>query len=123
MATTIKAPSAYSGPAQYGPLALEFVDGEATTSTALNDGQRRYFERRGFIVTEDADATPTAAASTDPEAYDPGAHNVAEVIEYLDQATDAERDRVLAAEAAGQDRKGIREYVAPAEPTEDGDTE
>lgn len=47
-------------------------------------------------------------------AFDPGKANVAEVNAYLaslgdDPAGAAERDRVLAAEAAGENRKGIVE--------------
>lgn len=47
---------------------------------------------------------------TEEDLYDPSEHNVPEVLEYLDSdITDEERDRVLAAEEAGKQRKGILE--------------
>lgn len=66
----------------------------------------------------DADATPDVNSSGagddggDPDAFDPGDWTVAEVQEYLDgladdDAGDAERDRVLAAERAGKGRTTI----------------
>ncbi|MGV9755433.1 hypothetical protein ACWDUC_06295 [Streptomyces tricolor] len=42
-----------------------------------------------------------------PKEFDPGEHTAPEVIEYLKDADEAERSRVLAAEAAGRGRKGI----------------
>ena len=107
--TKITAPARYSGPASYGDLVLEFRDGVAETPGELNEGHRRYFRRRGFTVEEVA-------------AYDPAAHNVTEVIEYLDSATDEERARVLAAEQAGEARKGVLAYSAPKEDPEDPET-
>ena len=104
--TKITAPAKYSGPASYGDLVLEFRDGVAETPGELNDGHRRYFRRRGFTVEEVA-------------AYDPAAHNVTEVIEYLDSATDEERERVLAAEQAGEARKGVLAYSTPKETPEE----
>ena len=107
--TKITAPAKYSGPASYGDLVLEFRDGVAETPGKLNDGHRRYFRRRGFTVEEVA-------------AYDPAAHNVTEVIEYLDSATDEERERVLAAEQAGEARKGVLAYSTPKETPETPET-
>ena len=107
--TKITAPARYSGPASYGDLVLEFRDGVAETPGKLNEGHRRYFRRRGFTVEEVA-------------AFDPAAHNVTEVIEYLDSATDEERERVLAAEQAGEARKGVLAYSAPKEDPEDPET-
>lgn len=104
--TKITAPAKYSGPASYGDLVLEFRDGVAEAPGELNEGHRRYFRRRGFTVEEVA-------------AYDPAAHTVTEVIEYLDSATDEERARVLAAEEAGEARKGVLAYSAPKEDPED----
>ena len=46
-------------------------------------------------------------APTGEAAYDPADHTVDEVKEYLDGADDAERERVLAAEADGKARKGL----------------
>ena len=42
----------------------------------------------------------------DPEGFDPGAHTVADVEAYLAEHPD-ERDRVLAAEAAGKNRVSL----------------
>lgn len=57
---------------------------------------------------------PLAEASSDhPDAlvavepFDPSEHTVAEVQDHLDAADDDERERVLAAEAAGKARKSI----------------
>lgn len=50
--------------------------------------------------------TPPAPAGGGP-AFDPGEHNAPEVLAYLADADEAERERVLAAEAAGKARKGI----------------
>lgn len=41
------------------------------------------------------------------DAFDPGEHTVGEVKEYLDGADDAERERVLSAEAEGKARKSL----------------
>lgn len=43
----------------------------------------------------------------DPDAFDPDAHNVPEVLAYLEGADPDEDARVRAAEKAGQNRKGI----------------
>ncbi|MEU8316699.1 MULTISPECIES: hypothetical protein [Actinomycetes] len=50
---------------------------------------------------------PTPPADPDLGAFDPGIHPVREVLAYLADADEEERERVLAAEAAGQARKGI----------------
>lgn len=42
-----------------------------------------------------------------PGMFDPSAKNIAEVNQYLDGVSNAERSRVLAAEAEGHARKGI----------------
>ncbi|KDN86713.1 hypothetical protein [Kitasatospora cheerisanensis] len=41
------------------------------------------------------------------ETFDPGAHTAQDVLAHLAAADDAERERVLAAEAAGKARKGV----------------
>jgi hypothetical protein len=58
--------------------------------------------------------TPPAAGTgaqedrrTSGKPFDPGEHNAPEVLEYLQDADEDERERVLAAEAAGRKRKGI----------------
>ncbi|CAL9665061.1 hypothetical protein SUDANB145_07119 (plasmid) [Streptomyces sp. enrichment culture] len=61
--------------------------------------------------TEQATAGPgevrTVAPSAETAAFDPGAHKADEVLAYLQDADEDERARVLAAEAAGKNRKGI----------------
>jgi hypothetical protein len=52
---------------------------------------------------------------TEPKPFDPGEHKAPEVLAYLKDADDDERARVLAAEAAGQKRKGILGDAAPTE--------
>ena len=59
------------------------------------------------------------------EQFDPTTHTVAETQDYLASADADERQRVQDAEAAGQGRKGIVEWVPSAdqvEPSEDGYT-
>lgn len=50
-----------------------------------------------------------AAGEESAAEFDPSSATVDEVNEYLEGADEAERDRVLAAEAAGKNRKGIVE--------------
>jgi len=116
MAQAIHSPNkTYSGRAEFGGgLVLEFRDGVAYPRQEISEGHLRYLQATGYEVTEDAPEDAETTAVSDPD-YDPDNYPVAEVIEYLDQATDAERQRVLEVEARGQDRKGIREYKAPAE--------
>ncbi|MEU0465024.1 hypothetical protein ABZ215_13555 [Amycolatopsis sp. NPDC006131] len=51
------------------------------------------------------EATGDEAAGAEP--FDPGDHTVTEVMAYLDDADDVERARVLDAEKAGKNRRGI----------------
>lgn len=47
----------------------------------------------------------------DPDVYDPGAHGVGEVVEYLEGADEGERARVIAVEAASsKPRKTITDW-------------
>ncbi|MGD6761356.1 hypothetical protein ACOKM5_20695 [Streptomyces sp. BH097] len=48
---------------------------------------------------------PTEPDGGDP--FAPDAHTAPEVLDYLKEADDAERERVLAAEAAGRNRKSV----------------
>lgn len=114
MAQAIYSPNtSYSGRAEFGGgLVLEFRDGVAVPNTEVSQGHLAYLRATGYRVEDSAPEGAETTPVSDP-GYDPGAHTVAEVIEYLDQATDEERERVVKAEAEGQDRKGIREYTAP----------
>lgn len=59
----------------------------------------------------EADETPTPVDEADEEEgeeqFDPSKHTVDEVWEHLESANDAERQRVLAAEREGKDRKAF----------------
>jgi len=65
---------------------------EETNPVALN-----YYRREDGYDVDD----------TDPAAFDPAEHSVAEVNDYLEGASEDEQQRVLDAEAAGKARKGI----------------
>lgn len=114
---------------------VSFVDGKGETDSAraLN-----YFARHGYGIgkppenrttaVRDAADSPHAAATTrqpigpagdDPNAFDPSKHSVEDVNAHLEQADEAERERVLTAEAAGKARKTILEG-AHATPEGDG---
>lgn len=67
-----------------------------------------------------ATATAEADADADAEApegreFDPSAATVGEVEDYLANADDTERERVLAAEASGKKRKGVLDLAATPE--------
>jgi hypothetical protein len=51
--------------------------------------------------------TPELVEEVTPGAYDPGEHTVDEVLAHLADVDQAERDRIVAAETAGKNRKGI----------------
>lgn len=71
------------------------------TNVAANAGDGR--------LVEGVESATTPADSTEEPAdeFDPSSATVAEVNDYLEGADDAERTRVLAAEAAGKARKSI----------------
>lgn len=56
----------------------------------------------------DADNEQADAEGDTSEQFDPGAHTTSQVNEYLATADPTERQRVLDAEKAGQNRRGIR---------------
>jgi hypothetical protein len=70
-----------------------------------------------ILAEAEADEAEADEAKADPETpaeeeavteFDPSKATVEEVQNYLDGADDAERERVLAAEAKGKDRKALR---------------
>ena len=70
----------------------------------------------------DADSTeasdPAAGdenAEEKVEEFDPSKATIAEIEDYFDGADEAERDRVLAAEAAGKNRKGVLDLAESSE--------
>lgn len=56
---------------------------------------------------DDSPEAPAQTQSDEPTGYDPSAHTVAEVNDYLADVSDAERNRVLSAERAGKNRASI----------------
>ena len=113
--------------------ALERLD--AWFEETDDDGRPIAFGKvAGVVVTGNEDGAHNIVATvcqglidmgfTDEEvaAFDPSAHNVTEILEYLDSATDEERERVLAAEEAGDARKGVLSYSAPKEDPETPET-
>lgn len=93
---------------------IKFVDGEAEVSDA--QALALLALPAEFEVTVDGE--PKAAAETGDDAFDPSEHNAEEVRAYLaglddsdPEAHDAEVTRVLEAEKAGKNRKGIIEAI------------
>lgn len=80
-----------------GPL-LDYYQGEANTVGGLTIDDVEYPAKTNV---------PTEAEVESGDAFDPGEHTVEEVQEYLENATDEERERVLAAEAEGKARKSL----------------
>lgn len=78
---------------------LAYYQGEAATVGGYSIDGVEYPEKVDVPVTEDEVA----------DAFDPGEHNVDEVLEYLADATPEEQQRVLAAEAEGKNRKSLLE--------------
>jgi hypothetical protein len=97
---------------------VRFVDGEASIDEDRNPAELAYCRGAGYRV-EDAKQAPDnsgqAEASQDggegqdggDKPFDPADHNADEVLAYLNEADEAEAVRVLDAEAAGKDRRGI----------------
>jgi len=97
---------------------VSFHKGEATANREKDRAALSYFRRHGYtvepVIDDEADEV-VAEVEDDDELFDPSKHDVPEVIAYLDsldeddEGTPAERERVLAAERAGKDRKTIAE--------------
>jgi hypothetical protein len=112
---------------------VQFAEGRGETD---NPGALAFFKRRGYGVGSAPDrrgpatvpdgekpgadsshvdaatnpnltATTTAPVAPAGGEFDPSSRSVEEVIAHLEQADDAERQRVLDAERAGKARKGI----------------
>lgn len=85
-----------------------------TEGTAEGNGSQTVGDSATHVTAEDFQKMEaerakgeTPDAPTGEKAFDPSEHNVDEVKEYLDKADDAERERVLAAEAEGKGRKTL----------------
>ncbi|TLQ43481.1 hypothetical protein [Streptomyces marianii] len=101
---------------------VSFRKGEATADSVRDRRALSYFRRHGYTVeTVRPEPKTKAKAKADPKppqdpngSFDPSGHDVPEVLAYLDslsedEAGQAERERVLAAEAEGKNRKTITE--------------
>lgn len=71
--------------------------------TLTKGEQRRTANSQADVVRFQFDGFKLAT----PAAFDPAAHSVAEVQDYLATADEAERDRVLAAESEGKGRSTL----------------
>lgn len=92
-------------------LGVAFTKGCGTVDVQAEGGLAAYsyFQRAGY-ATAPVEPEPEPEQAEEPdgnEEFDPAAHTVAEVAAYLADADDDEKTRVLAAEQAGQARKGI----------------
>lgn len=83
-------------PAFAGRVAnVDFANGQAETD---NPGSLAYFRRHEYKIEGDQSVAGT---------FDPGEHSVDEVEAHLEGVSDAERERVLAAERGGKARKSL----------------
>lgn len=90
-------------------LGVQFTKGCGTVDVQAEGGfaAYSYFQRAGYATAPVEDEPDSDAGPAGDEEFDPAAHTVAEVAAYLADADDDEKTRVLAAEQAGQARKGI----------------
>lgn len=92
-------------------LGVQFAKGCGQVDTGAEGGfaAYSYFQRAGY-ATAPVEGKPGPEQAEEPngdEEFDPSVHTVAEVLAHLADADDDEKNRVLAAEQAGQARKGI----------------
>lgn len=112
---------------------LPAVRTEPGTSTNVDEVYNKGGEPTGDVSRETSDPDADAEAATEAEAaakaealadelareevpaYDPADHTISEVEAYLEEAEDDERARVIAAEEAGKQRKGVLDLAKTAE--------
>ena len=110
----ITAPSPVTG----SVLSIAFANGEGVADERDHRAQLSYFRRHGYAVErigEPEPETPAVEEDEDDEPFNPDEHDAKDVIAYLDsleEDDDEERERVLAAEAEGKNRKTIMEKGA-----------
>lgn len=85
-------------------LAKELI--EAAEAAGI-DASRIVTTSHGYVVPSELLADE---AEESAEEFDPSKATVADVKDYLDNADESERERVLAAEAEGKGRDGILSY-------------
>jgi hypothetical protein len=93
--------------AQDKRIVRRFYKGDEVTTDDLKHADiDRLLELRAIVKADSDEAEGTEGALAGE--FDPNEHNVQEVLDYLRDTDDAgERGRVLAAEQAGQGRKGV----------------
>jgi hypothetical protein len=88
-----------------------FREGKAVIDEERNPGELAYCRNAGYLVEGDKPAPDDSGQAETPQdgdkPFDPADHNADEVLAYLKDADEAEAVRVLDAEAAGKERKGI----------------
>lgn len=93
---------------------VEFHGGKAVIDDERNPAELAYCRSAGYLVEEDEHAPADPGENGQGEGageggkpFDPAEHNAEDVLAYLKDADEAEAARVLDAEAAGKERKGI----------------
>lgn len=88
---------------------VAFANGQAVVDSDTHPAEMRYFRQAGYSVEAVDEPEPSAVqvGATGSEPYDPATHDMPNVLAYLDGAGEVEARRVLEAEAAGKNRKGI----------------
>ena len=102
-------------PADHSDEANAKYDGAAAAAQEASTGTEELPatpETPGDDNVPNPDADADADAEAEADLFDPTKATVDEVTAYLDEADAEERERVLAAEAAGKNRKTIAEYTA-----------
>lgn len=104
---------------------LPAVHTEPGTSTNVDEvynkgGEAKRFEPNyivGYASSEShaAEAEADELAAEEVPAYNPADHTISEVEAYLEEADDEERARVIAAEEAGKQRKGVLDLATTPE--------
>ena len=97
----ISNPSGKPGTSAYGGTYLTFDETGTTTVEAVSPALARWLRAAGYKVVD------LAEHPEEEVVFDPADHKVEDVMSYLATADEAERARVLAAEAEGQARKSI----------------
>ena len=96
-------PAKTVGRSAYGGTILNFnTDGVAEVEH-VNPGLERWLRTAGYTLVDLDDPQEAENAIV----FNPADHKVEEVLAYLADADEAERDRVLSAEAGGKNRASI----------------
>lgn len=112
-------------------VGIEFRDGVAELDNSTDHGRAAYayFDRHSYRLEPDQldeEQDDGGQTPSDDPSFDPAAHSVDEVLDYLDRASYEETVRVLDAEADGKDRvtiTGKRDaLLADKTPAEGNDT-